>query len=41
MLVELEALLETGPGELINHVVLLRLRQQRAPGQLYKSQLSA
>jgi len=34
MLVELEALFETGLGELINQIILFRLRQQKAPGQL-------
>jgi len=40
MLVELETILETGLGESINNVVLFRLGQQRAPLQLWKSQLS-
>jgi len=37
MLVKLETLLETGPGKLIHHVILLRPRQQGASGQLWKS----
>lgn len=36
MLVELEAFFETGPGVLLNQVILFLLCHQGAPGQLWK-----
>lgn len=41
MLVELETLFETGLDVLIDQVILFLLRQQRAPEQLWKLQLTA